>query len=284
MGANTVESITENLLPSPPLPPNQGVKNWRGWGLLLNVLVAVVALTGVGCLQWLGMQRPQKSLANQQLAIQQEARRLETIKHLPSLGFDNLIANWIFLNFLQYFGDDARKTTGFSLGAEYFDIITRRDPRFADIYPFLSSTISFYLANPRLAVEYMQRGTKVLNPQIHPRAFLVWRFKALDELLLLGDIKGAIHSLEMAAQWVKGTPYEEYAKFYQQTADFLKKDPDSTLVRFMAWNDVYYQSTDKKIKERAKQEILKLGAEERRDENGEIFFVFPQSQNQNKTR
>ncbi len=279
-----MESTNDNVFPSPPSPPKQGVRNWRGSWLLLNALVALVALTGVASLQWVGMQRPEERSANQQLAREQEARRLQTLKHLPSLGFDNLIADWTFLNFLQYFGDEARDATGYSLGADYFDIITRRDPRFADIYPFLSSTVSFYLASPKLAVQYMDRGTRALSPQVHPRAFLVWRFKALDQLLLVGDVKGAIHSLEMAAQWAKGTPDEEYAKFYQQTADFLKKDPDSTFVRFMAWNDVYHQAADKKVKARAKQEILKLGGQERRDENGEIFFALPQPPKPNKSR
>ena len=38
------------------------------------------------------------------------------LKNLPSFGFDNLIADWTFLKFLQYFGDDeARDVTGYDL-------------------------------------------------------------------------------------------------------------------------------------------------------------------------
>lgn len=279
-----MESTTDNIFPTPPSPPKQGVKNWRGWGLLFNALVALIALGGVASLQWVGMKRVSERSQNPQIAEEQESRRLQTLKRLPALGFDNLIADWTFIQFLQYFGDDARDATGYSLGADYFELITRRDPRFADIYPFLSSTVSFYLASPKLAVQYMDRGTSALTPQVHPRAFLVWRFKALDQLLLVGDVKGAIHSLEMAAKWAKGTPDEEYAKFYQQTADFLKTDPNSTFIRFMAWNDVYHQAADKKVKARAKQEILKLGGQERRDEKGEIFFAFPKPPKPNKSR
>lgn len=52
----------------------------------------------------------------------------------------------------------------------------------------------------------MERGTKALSPQIHPRAYLVWRFMGLDQLLLLGDIPGAIRSYEMAANWAAESP------------------------------------------------------------------------------
>ena len=39
----------------------------------------------------------------------------EIQKKLPSFGFDNLLADWTFLKFIQYFGDgEARQITGYS--------------------------------------------------------------------------------------------------------------------------------------------------------------------------
>lgn len=236
----------------------------KGWlSLLVTGAIAAAALAGVIWIQRSQLNRPSQWLENPQQAEQQEALRLKLLKQVPSFGFDNVIADWTFLNFLQYFGDDpAREKTGFSLSPEYFDIITRLDPRFVDIYMFLSGSVSYQLGKPELAISLMQRGTESLSPQSNPKAFQVWRFMSLDQLLLLGDIPGAIHSLEMAAKWVEGTPYAEYNSLFQQTAAFLKKDPNSKPIRIASWAAIYQQAMaigDKRTQERAKQQIEALG-------------------------
>jgi hypothetical protein len=185
------------------------------------------------------------------------------LKRSPTFGFDNLIADSTFLSFLQYYGDTpVREQTGYSLSPQYFDIITRLDPRFVDIYLFLSGTLSYQLGKPELAIQLMNRGTAALSPQINPKAYQIWRFKGLDQLLLLGDIPGSIHSHEMAAKWAKGTPDEYLVPIFQQIVEFLRKDPNSIPVRLQSWATIYAQATqvkDKQTQERAKQEIEKLG-------------------------
>ncbi|MBW4682082.1 MAG: hypothetical protein KME19_18470 [Microcoleus vaginatus WJT46-NPBG5] len=252
---------------------NLFVKNWK---LLANVAITAAALAGVIAMQWTQLDRAGQKAANPKQAEQEEALRLQMLKRLPTLGFDNLIADWAFINFLQYFGDDeARAQTGYSLSADYFDLITQRDPRFAEVYPYLSSSVSFYLGQPKLAVQYMNRGTKVLSPKLNSTAFLVWRFKGLDQLLLMGDIPGAIQSHEKAAEWVLGTPYSSLAPLYRNTAEFLRQDPDSIDVRFRSWAEVYSQAVDKRVQQRAEQEIYKLGGQIKRNEKGEVSFIPP---------
>lgn len=236
----------------------------KGWiSTLVTGMVAVATLAGVVWIQRSQLNRPSQWLENPQQAEQQEALRLNLMKQLPSFGFDNVLADWTFLNFLQYFGDDpAREKTGFSLSPEYFDIITRLDPRFVETYMFLSGSISYQLGQPELAIRLMERGTEALSPQTHPSAFQVWRFMSLDQLLLLGDIPGTIHSLQMAAKWVEGTPYAEYGPMFEQTAAFLKKDPNSKPIRIASWAAIYQQAVaidDKRTQKRAKQQIEALG-------------------------
>lgn len=249
---------------------------FKKWQLLLNVAIAGAALAGVISLQWTQLNRVGQKAINPKQAEQQEALRLQMLKRLPTFGFDNLIADWAFLNFLQYFGDDeARAETGYSLSADYFDLITLRDPRFAEVYPYLSTSVSFYLGQPKLAVQYMNRGTNVLSPKLNSTAFLVWRFKGLDQLLLIGDIPAAIRSHEKAAEWAEGTPYNPLAELYRNTAEFLKQDPDSIEVRFRSWAEVYLQGIDKRVQQRAEQEINKLGGQIKRNEKGEVYFIPP---------
>jgi tetratricopeptide (TPR) repeat protein len=182
---------------------------------------------------------------------------------MPSFGLENLLADWTFLNFLQYFGDDAaRQKTGYALSPDYFDVITRRDPRFVEVYPFLSNSISYQLGKPEQAIQFMRRGTAALSPAINPKAFQLWRFMSLDQLLLLGDIPGAIESLEKAADWVEGTEYAPYGATFRQTANFLRKEPNSKPVRVSAWGSIYEQAVaigDKQTQQRARREIEALG-------------------------
>lgn len=248
------------------------------WQPLISGAIAIVALAGVVLIQRSQLARPSLWLANPQQAEQEEAVKLRVLKRSPTFGLNNVVADWTFLNFLQYYGNnDAREKTGYALSSEYFDIITRLDPRFVDIYLFLSGSVSYQLGEPKTAVQFMDRGTAALSPQINPKAFQVWRFKGLDQLLLLGDVPGSVYSHEMAAKWVQGTPYQDLASLFQQTAAFLRQDPNSVPVRFQAWTSIYYQAVavrDQRTQNRAKQEILALGGQMRMKE-GQMIFVLP---------
>ena len=257
-----------------------GMRVHSGWRSLLSGAIVLSAVAGVVLLQRLQLARPSLWHSDPKEAEQEEAVRLRLIKQLPPVGFSNLIADWTFLNFLQYYGDnDVRDKTGYALSPQYFDIITRLDPRFVEIYLFLSGSISYQLGEPQTAVQLMDRGTAALSPQVSPKAFQVWRFKGLDQLLLLGDVPGSIHSHEMAEQWVQGTPYQALTPLFRQTVEFLRQDPNSVPVRFDAWMSIYYQAgavRDKTTQERAKREILALGGQARM-QDGQLTFVLPEA-------
>lgn len=251
----------------------------RGRGIWGTVAIAIVALAGAIMMQQTGLGNPRLAQTDPRQAQQQEALQLEILRRSPTLGFDNLIANYAFLKWVQYFGDEEiRDQIGYALNKEYFDVITRLDPRFAEMYPFISTAVSFAQGEPELGIQYMERGVAALSPEINPKAFLVWRFKGLDQLLLLGDIPGSIESHEMAAQWTRGTEYEEYADLYQSAADFLRTQPDSTGVRLWAWNEVYQNSINESVKQRAEQEILNLGASKEITEDGRVIFRLPETE------
>lgn len=245
---------------------------------MARLAIAALALTGVVLMQRSQLNQPSLWVTNAAQAEQQERLRLNLLKQFPTFGFDNVVADWSLLNFLQYYGDtSARSQTGYSLSPDYFDIITRRDPRFVDSYLFLSGTVSYQLGRPDLAIQMMDRGTAVLSPQMHPKAFQVPRLKGLDQLLLLGDVPGSIRSHELAAQWVKDTPDRAFLPLFEATAAFLRKDPNSLPVRFQAWTSVYAQAVavnDRQTQERAKREILSLGGRINL-KDGQLEFVPP---------
>ncbi len=229
---------------------------------LVGGIITGLAIIGVMLMQRLQLAQSTQAIDYPQ-ADREEAIRLQILRQSPTFGFSNLVADWTFINFLMYYGDDdARSQTGYGLSPEYFDIVTRLDPWFVQIYPFLSAAVSYQAAQPEKAVALMQRATASLSPQINPKAFIAWRYQGLDQLLLLGDVPGAIASHKMAAEWVKGTPDQALAPLFQQTAEFLATDPNSIPIRINSWAEVYIQAAntrDKQTLARAEREIRALG-------------------------
>ncbi|MEM9244136.1 MAG: hypothetical protein AAGA67_00125 [Cyanobacteria bacterium P01_F01_bin.153] len=246
-----------------------------GWGSAINGALFVGAAIGIGYIQNQAIATATKVDPNAEAIQSQTQSRLELLKTVPSGGFDNLIANWAYLDYVQYFGDeDTRNATGYSLNDDYFEVMVDRDPRFLAIYPFLSAGVSYYLGKPERAIALMKKATESLSPQEQPQSFWIWRFIALDQLLLLGDIPGAIRNFEQAGQWAEKTPGQEsYGPFFRETAEFLRNNPDSTEVQIFGWQTVYVEAVDEPIRQRALQELEKLGLRKVTNAQGQVSFV-----------
>lgn len=254
------------------------VAPWIGvMGLLVNGTLAIAAALGIATIQQGTIAQAGRVAANAQLLQEQTGIQLELLHRLPAFGFENCIANWAFLSYLQYFGDtDTRTVTGYDLNREYFKLMVQRDPRFLAIYPFLSAGVSYYQGDPETAIALMTTATESLDPKIQPDAFWVWRFMSLDRLLLLGDGPGAATDLEMAAQWAAQNPQSQpYEPIFRETANFFRRAPDSRGVQFYAWNSVYAEAVDEPIKQRAARELILLGAQRTTDAQGRSIFVLP---------
>jgi len=197
--------------------------------------------------------------------LEQEAATLELMEKMPVFGFDNLVANWAYLKFLEYFGDnEARRLTGYQLSPEYFDVVIRRDPRFLDAYLFLSGSTSLYAGQPERTIELMDYGLKFLSPQVPKHSYYIWRYRAIDELLFLGDSKAAQTSFEKAAAWAEtysDPESQQVAAFSRRTAAFLQKNPTSKNAQVNAWGLVLSNASDDYTRRYAISRIRKLGGD-----------------------
>lgn len=206
-------------------------------------------------------------------AVRDEEARLKLVQQLPlrGLGFNNLIADFAFLQFLQYFGDDIARNnfqTGYSLSPLYFANIIDRDPRFTSSYIYMSASVSMFAGSPRKAVEIYTKGLKSLEPTQQPSSYTVWRYKATDQLLFLGDAKGAKESYLKAAEWADKASLSDKklvedpkisAESSRQSAQWLEVDRDLTKAQIGAWSLVLQNATDKKTVQIVAQELDKLG-------------------------
>ncbi|WP_159786799.1 hypothetical protein [Sodalinema gerasimenkoae] len=243
----------------------------------LSLITATLgAMVAVG-LQW---GRFEQVMGDQPEPVQEEQRlelQLAVLEQLPSFGFDNAIASWTFLQYLQYFGDEAaRDITGCRLNATYLDQVTQRDPRFFTPYMFIPGGVSYCQGEPLKSLELLERGLDAITPEVHDNVFVLALLKALDRFLLLGDVPGAINAYERAADLAAATEtYADFAPYYRQTAQWLRDNPDSLQARFIGWQDVYFNATDETVRERAIAELEALGAEVIRQEDGSIEFRPP---------
>jgi hypothetical protein len=195
--------------------------------------------------------------------VEAEKLRLNLLQKTPTFGFNNLVADWVFLNFLQYFGDDdARAVTGYDISPKYFEIIVDRDPKFLGTYLGLSTSISMYAAMPEKSVALMEKGLKSMSPQTPSKSYYIWRYKGIDELLFLGDAKAAKQSFEKAAEWASTYPDEEsqyVAGLSRKTAEFLSRNPNSKLAQVNAWAMVLSNTADARTRKIAISRIESLG-------------------------
>lgn len=228
---------------------------------------ACLCMLGVGLLQFPKMQKLLHSNKTPSLEIQRtidsEKVRLNFLKRMPSFGYNNIIANWVYLNFVQYFGDDeARAKTGYSLSPEYFEVILGRDPRFIPAYLSLSTSTSMYAGMPERSIKLTQKALKSLSPWVPEKSYYVWRYKGIDELLFLGKSSTAQDSFEIAADWASQHTDQESkqaASVSQKTAEFLKQNPNSKLARIASWTMILNNQVDQTTRQRAINEIEALG-------------------------
>ncbi len=234
------------------------------------------------------LQTPQLASLKQRKSLdkavlrQQEAQakaQLSIAKTLPTFGFDNMVANWHFIDFIQYFGDtEVRAKAGYGSSMEYFEAILDRDPRFLYGYFYLSSTGSLYAGQPERSVAMMNRGLKSLSPKVPDRGYYIWRLKAVDELLFLGKVPDARNSMLTAANWARQsstTEGQNVARLSQNTAAYLARNPNSKQAQFDAWNMVLGAAVDDFVIKRAIVGIRSTGGKVTISPSGEFKVEAP---------
>ncbi|NJN02659.1 MAG: hypothetical protein HC816_09430 [Leptolyngbyaceae cyanobacterium RM1_1_2] len=250
---------------------------------LKTLSLIALSLVSIGWLQFKRFQtltQAQENTSQAQLAGEDQAQvlQLELMQKLPGFGFDNLIADWTFLQFLQYFGDDAvREQVGYTVSPDFFKVIVDKDPRFIEPYFYLSNSVSLYAAEPETSVALMAQGLESLAPTVPPNSYFVWRYKGTDELLFLGDGRAAQESFEAAAEWAEQSPDPEgksVAESSRNTANFLAKNPSSRAAQISAWASILVRAVDDRTRDIAVKNIEALGGSITVNQQGQVSVTF----------
>jgi hypothetical protein len=246
------------------------VSAWPKWFRhLLPIFIAVLTGGGIVRLQvnrlaQLEARANQPQTKAEYLREEQQTQAsIQLLAKMPALGFDNLIADWSFLSFIQYFGDDqARPQTGYKVAPDFFKLIVDRDPRFLGMYSYLSAGVTLYGGKPQETVRLLEQGASSIPPAMQSDAYFLWQAKGTDELLFLGRSADARKSYETAAAWAGQSPKEDLqaiAARSRRTAQFLASNPDSRRARVGSWFNIVTNAIDDPTREFAMRQIKALG-------------------------
>lgn len=223
----------------------------------------------------------QQKIANNKSTYLQEEKAFKSAikfqKSLPTFGLNNLVADWNYLQFIQYFGDaEAREVTGYSLVTDYFEVAVDKDPYFTQSFLSFSAANSLFAGQPKKTVKLINRVLENASPDLPGYPFLLWTYKATDEILFLGNLGAAKDSYERAAEWAAMRDDDvgrEMAKRYRTSANYLASNPNSIDARIGAWTNVLSQAQDTKTQQHAINELEKLGVEINITEEGQINIL-----------
>ncbi len=250
------------------------------WSYLLKVIYITALIGVIFVLQTPQLNIDRSSLTKQEARKDSEQQRvfLKLMGQLPSLGFNNLVSDHIFLNFIQYFGDaKAREYTGYDLNPEYFRLIANKDPRFVHAYFILEPATTLFAGRPDLSVELLSQSLQYIKPQ-QPLSYQVWFYKAIDQLLFLNQLQSAKHSFQMAAEWTKyhDDPFSSMVgQRAREIVSFLEQNPDSKKAQASAWMSIFTNAREQQTRTVAIENIRRLGGELKIEDN-KLILYFPQ--------
>ena len=249
--------------------------------VFVTITTIIVSTVGILSLQK-GQLQADIELDEQYYQQQDQLNRLvlNIQTQAPSLGFDNLKANWNYLQYIQYFGDrPAREVTGYPLLPKYFQLVVDNDPRFVRALLSLSTANTLYAVSPKITIQLLDQALEQMFPQLDPLTPYIWSYKGVDEMLFLGDIPAAKNSYQTAAQWALQTDSpdrEAIAARNLETVEFLEQNPDSKRARVAAWMFILGNGLNEETQQLAIEQIAALGGTVTLTPEGNLQVEFPE--------
>ena len=241
--------------------------------LIFSLLFSTTLVVSIVSLQKPQLKTVQKY--NPQEYNRQELRERSTAKLLakmPDFGYENLIADWAFLKFLVYFGDvDIRKQAGYGATTDYFKAVVKKDSRFVKSYFYMSPATSVFAGEPDQSTALIAQGLESITPQSHPDSYFLWIYKAIDELLFLGDSEVAKASYDQGIEWA--SYYDDdrskaVSARMKVMSNFLADNPDSVEAQIGSWFQLLTNAKDDVTRQKAIDNIERLGGKIQFTPNG----------------
>lgn len=206
---------------------------------------------------WMQVQASQQHSDTAQQDNNEDAT-LDTFTKLPNFGNRNLIADFLWLRFTQYFGDTRLRTkSGYGLSYKYLETITDRDPYFENAYRIANLAIAYRMGRTDLAEKLLIKGI-----QANPDAYLLWQTRGFLHFLYTGDIAKAVYCFRKNAGLavaVGGNRLQHWGNYWFAMSRYLEASKSNTWTRRQIWAEVYANSADMSTQALALGQLGKLG-------------------------
>jgi hypothetical protein len=249
----------------------------------INGLIVLGCFVGIFVIQNRNIDKSEKKLSAEDYKklVKDEKTHLIFLSHVPSMGLNNIIADWGYLRFIQYFGDiPARDSTGYGLLPQYYRFLVDKDPRFTDALSKLDVATSLFGGQPETSAVFLGQALskipKKFITSIPP--YYLWRAKGNNELLFAGNVDAAEESYRHSIEWAQAYDDDESRRMIdinKNSLEFLANNPDSREARIGAWVGILANRPDQKTVERVIKEIKILGAQVVVEPNGNIKVSLP---------
>jgi hypothetical protein len=171
--------------------------------------------------------------------------RAELLKFF-SLGYNQLLADLWWLNFIQYYGDTKlRLKDKYAYAYNYLDLITQVDPKFTQPYWFAAFAVGSEQKRPDLAARLIERGVRA-NPDNWYLPFIA----GINQYLFAGNDVAAARYYRMAAK------FPQAPNWLGRQAVILEAKVPSLIKQTNIWASIYISSPDPLVKAEAKKKLV----------------------------
>lgn len=167
---------------------------------------------------------------------------------LISLGFDQLLADVMWLQFIQYVGynDPAKSERGNQAGA-MLDIITTLDPHFERAYFFTATVVGGEEHDPQTADKLLQRGI-----DNNANDWYIPFIAGVNQYLFAHNETQAAKYYRMSAKFPDAPPW------LAGQAQILEAHIPSHIKAINVWQKIFDSAKDGAVKQRAREELCAL--------------------------
>lgn len=167
---------------------------------------------------------------------------------LVGLGYDRLLADFYWLAFINYIGDEPARIADHSVNADkYLDLITGLDPKFVQPYWFCAFTVGADQRRPLRANEIIQRGISA-----NQNNWYLPYIAGVNLYLFAHD------EAEAARFYHAASKFPDAPKWLGRQAEFLAARIPSTTKEIITWDSIYRSEPNSIIRSKARQKLIQL--------------------------
>jgi len=187
------------------------------------------------------------SYLDQRETVEGHQPALQLAGWLPyiTLGYDQLLADFAWLAFIQVIGESRVRTNqDILIINDYLDLITKLDPSFIQPYWFAAFTLGGDYHRPWMAQRLIDRGLAA-----HQENWYLPYIAGINQYLFAHKEVEAAKYYRMAAKFPDAPPW------LMRQAEILEAKIPSLVKEVNTWDTIYRTSNDPLVKERAEQKL-----------------------------